>query len=131
MNRYSLNNIFYSQMTTILSYQFHYKTCVCLAAIAIMAETNSSFLHIRKLMQMFQFQRDGLSYRSAVYMNLITFVLFRFLTNSVLMYHLIFNMYHRVTIVHFIVYSFALNFGIIYNIKLFWSLIKCDIIFKK
>ena len=115
-------------MTTLFVFQLHIQVCICLSAIGLIAEANSCFLHIRKLMQMFRFERDGVAYRSAVYINLIAFVVFRFLSNAVVMYHYIFSIFTRVSLMFLLISGTTLSFGIIYNIKLFGSLIKRDIL---
>lgn len=110
-----------------MSYNWTNKTCIPYCVIVMMAEINSIFLHMRKLLQFFNVRFNSLVYRSVSAMNLFTFIVCRIIPQF---YTLIaFNIEkHRVTTVQYWLLALTFPIGILLNIDLFWKLLKSDVL---
>ena len=122
-----LHHIFVSLM---FMYNLFTNTCVGYVSFCLLAEVNSIFLHGRKLLQVFQVDYNSLLYKINVWLNLLTFVFFRF----VAMFSVLIGMYifgHRVPTVYFYTLTVSAVFVSPMQIVLFWRLVKSDILRKK
>ncbi|KAK2163960.1 hypothetical protein LSH36_71g00007 [Paralvinella palmiformis] len=101
--------------------------CIAYTAVALLAEVNSFFLHSRKLMQMLQIRFDAPLYRLNVYLNLLSFILCRFIPLIWIIYGML-MWYYRVEPSYLIILSLDLFVMWVVNIVLFWRLLTNDII---
>lgn len=100
--------------------------CVSYQVFAMLIEVNTSFLHTRKLMQMAAVPRVHPIVQLNVYVNLITFVIFRFIPLGVLFYGMIYDG-HRVPSWFLIQYSVCVAVLFLINFILLYRLLKADV----
>ena len=114
-------------MGTALWYDFHVKVCISFNVVGLMMEINSFFLHLRKLLRMTNFPLDHWFYKTVVYLNLVTFLIFRGYPSVRISYSMIMEAHHlpKLYIYGVRLAMFVLN-GI--NPILFWRLFKSDVL---
>ena len=108
-------------------YNVHIRAHIGFNVMALMVEFNSFFLHWRKLLQMVQTPYNCRYYLIIKYLNLITFILFRFGGVSVITWS-IFVYGHMVTTVYLVLISFSMLFMNILNPILFSRLVRSDLL---
>lgn len=114
-------------IVTSFIYNWTAKTCVGYNVLALMAEMNTIFLHLRKLLQMCKFGFDSKIYQTITFFNLLTFITCRLIPQARLFSGFYFDS-HRVSTTYLIFFGFTVTTGIIINIILFWRLVKTDIL---
>ncbi|XP_005102191.1 TLC domain-containing protein 2 [Aplysia californica] len=95
--------------------------------VAIAVEINSLFLHWRKLLQMVQTPYQSRHYLLIKYLNLLSFIVFRFgvlalITSSIFVWS------HKVTTHYLVLISLSMLFMDVLNAILFWRLFKSDVL---
>ncbi|KAK2177830.1 hypothetical protein NP493_577g02032 [Ridgeia piscesae] len=105
--------------------------CQCIAynVVALLAEINTIFLHTRKLLQMCRVKYTHWLYRANSYVNLVTFIIFRFGALIAIAYGL-YEWGHRVTATYFVLLSSSCLIMTVINTVLFWRLLKNDMLRK-
>lgn len=114
-------------ITTSFIYNWIVKTCVGYTVLALMAEINSIFLHLRKLLQMCKVGFTTKLYRSVSFINLLTFVTCRLIPQVRLYAGLCYD-FDRITTTYFMFFTLTVSTGVVINIILFWRLVKTDIL---
>lgn len=114
-------------ITTSFVYNWVVKTCIGYTVLALMAEINSIFLHLRKLLQMCKVGFNTKLYRSVSFINLFTFVTCR-LIPQVRLYAGFYYDFYRITTTYFMFFTLTVFTGVVINIILFWRLVKTDIL---
>lgn len=71
-------SIHHTVISVAFFYDLYYTNCIAFNVILIAPEINSIFLHNRKLMHFKGVSQQSTSYKINLYLNLITFVIFRF-----------------------------------------------------
>lgn len=110
-----------------MSYSWNAKLCVSYCAIAFLAEFNSIFLHLRKLLQFAEVKFDSGLYRTVSVLNLLTFAVFRLLPLTRVILGLFID-YHRVPVSFYILCATLFPVGYLINIILFWRILKSDVL---
>ena len=98
--------------------------------VALIMEFNSVFLHARKLLKFYQFDPKSLIVRLNSFLNVFTFVLFRFGVLGIIYYGIIFDG-HRVTINYLIMLCSCVFAMTIINIVLFKRILIKDCLSSK
>ncbi len=116
----------------LFTHHLHTCTCVGLTCIALLPEVNSVFLHFRKLLQYWKVDFNSTIYRHNVWINMITFLIFRFFVNIWLLYNLFTSDWHER-----LSFSFLVTFytsGLVWtpmNVVIFQGLLRKDFLCKK
>jgi len=107
----------------------HLASCryIAYSAIALFAEINSVFLHLRKLLQMAGVAFTRLLYRANAVANLFTFVGCRFVCLIWIAYGVIFWR-SRVSVAYLFAISSATVIMYVINVVLFWRLLCSDVL---
>ena len=111
----------------MLYYNVYLKAQIGFSLIAMTVEVNSIFLHWRKLYQMTQVPFSSLKYAIVKYLNLVSFAMFRLFPLAYITYTL-FTMYHRVSVVYYILIFITMVCMDLLNTILFWRLVKSDVL---
>ena len=93
------------------------------AIFALLVEVNSVFLHTRRLMRMSEFDVNGVAFKVNEVLNLITFIIFRFVSCGWVTICLVKNQ-HNINRFSFAVGFFGLSVAIVQNVFLLqqvWS----------
>lgn len=108
-------------------YTVHYRVNVPYTIIALMVEVNSIFLHGRKLMQFNKWPFDHMMYKLIIFLNLVTFVIFR-VGGIVAIGVAMFVEWQRMTTTYcvFLIVTMFIMYAI--NPILFWRLFKNDVL---
>lgn len=91
-----------------------------------MAEINSIFLHLRKLLQMCNVGYKTWTFQIVSIINLLTFVTCRLLPIGRVFAGLYLD-FDRVSLVYITVFAFTLTTGGVINVILFWRLVQSDV----
>lgn len=108
-------------------YNFNIRSCIGYNVIILMAEINTIFLHMRKLLQMCHVGFDTKLYRFVSFSNIFTFVTFR-LIPILRVYSGLYLDFHRVSLTYVITFWWTITTGLVINLILFWRLVKSDIL---
>lgn len=108
-------------------YNVHIRANIGFNNVALLVEVNTFFLHWRKLLQMVGTPYHNRKYLIIKYLNLASFVVFRF-GACVAITTAIFFWRSKVSPTYYICICFAMFFMDILNVVLFWRLCKSDIL---
>ena len=115
------------QVASILFYDMNVKLCISFNIVGLMMEINSFFLHSRKLLRMTNFPFDHWFYRTVVYLNLVTFLIFRGYPSVRITYALFMEYHHVPRLYLYGMYACMFVLNGIYPV-LFWRLLKSDVL---
>ena len=110
-----------------LWYNWTFKLSISYCIILLLAEINTIFLHLRKLLQFAQVGFDSVLYRVTKMINIFTFIFCRLLPQSMVVVGLFID-YHRVPKGYFLIPAITVPIGFTINIVLFWRILKTDVI---
>lgn len=108
-------------------YNYSIRRCIGYNIIALMAEINSIFLHLRKLLQMCNVGYNTWTFQIVSVANLLTFITFRLLPIG-RVYAGLYLDFDRVSKIYITVFAVTLTTGAVINVILFWRLVQSDVI---
>lgn len=119
--------MFSFQVIVCFGYNVVHRVYLPYNIIALMVEVNSIFLHARKLMQLQKWSFDHWQYKLIVFLNLLTFVLYRMYGVTYLAIDLPYE-WNKLTTIHKILMSGCMIVLSIINCILFWRILKNDVL---
>lgn len=115
---------------SLFSYHLLNVYCLTYSLVALCMEFNSVFLHARKLLKLYGYQKSDLVYRITSFFNFLTFFIFRFGVFAYL-YHDIYYYHNRLYRNYYYLLLTCINLMFIVNIGLFRQLLIKDVFNRK
>lgn len=103
------------------------KVCIGYSILALMAEINSIFLHLRKLLQYAKVGYDTKPYRVVSVINLVTFIVCRLLPQCRILNGFYIDGY-KLPMAYIVTLGIVFPPGFIINVILFWRIFKSDVL---
>ena len=117
-----------SQILCILVYHLAECHFIGVTVILMVVEVNSIFLHLRKLMQLAGVAFESVYYRVVTMLNIVSFLVFRFLLCLMLVTYLLIVERHRMSTFYHTMLCIVIFIMWGINLVLFWRLCKNDIL---
>jgi len=116
------------QVISCLAYSLAENQFVAHSVVALIVEVNSVFLHLRKLMQILDIGFHHPLYRLVCLLNLVSFVLCRFVLSLTVATHALIAYRHRMSTFYYTILAPTIAVLWLLNIVLFWRLFTSDVL---